>query len=256
MKKLTVLCCVLTALACLQSPAVCAQQVDFEFTGTVESSGGALGSVVPGSNVSGTFSIELSNATDTSCYVAPVRDPFRCEAASGSSVTGASSTDYVITYVVNFDGFTYRSTDLPQGAYLSSSDVEGASGINFNGSEHNWWNGSEMQLHEALPTDNQTQSSINLYNSDGPAYTNTGYPQFAGATFGRGFLCMQPSGNTGCISYDITSVAALSSVPVYVAPTSSGSGSGSGSAGWAFLLALLAVRFFRIVRTQNKWPLN
>ncbi|MGI9232272.1 MAG: hypothetical protein ACR2RD_01450 [Woeseiaceae bacterium] len=229
------------------SPQVHAQQIDYDFSGTVEEATGALSTVTLGSNVSGSFTIDLGNATDPDCFVAPVSDPFLCEAASGTSVSGPMSTNYIITFVVNVDGYTYRTIDFPQGAVLARTRVSGQSGHEFQGNVYNWWNGTERQIQEELPTDNASQSSINLYNPDIPPYTNTGYPEFSGATFGKGFICARIAGpgTGGCVGYDITSITPLDPVPVYVEPRQAPiTSSGGGSIGFGFLFALLIIGVF------------
>lgn len=236
--------------SCVQARA---QQIEFEFTGTVETSGGSS-TVAVGSNLSGNFTIDLGNATDPDCFVPPLSDPFNCEARSGTNVTGPVSTNYVITYVVNMDGFTYRSTDFPQGVYESHTGVEGASGIQFNGSTHYWWNGTEIQIQEELPTDNVSQSRINLYNRDNRPYTNTGYPVFSGGTWGEGLVCMRVAGpgTGGCVTYNITSITPLNPIPVYVAPPAPAASSGGGSIDFALLFALPIIGISRLGRRRSK----
>ena len=241
----------LFAFAAIGSSAqVSAQQIDFDFSGTVEEATGGLSTVTLGSNVSGSFTIDLGNATDPDCFVAPVRDPFVCDAASGTSVSGPVSTNYIITFVVDLDGYTYRSEDFPQGAYLSRTRVSGKSGLEFEGNVYNWWNGIERQIQEELPTDNASRSSINLYNRDVRPYTNTGYPEFSGATFGEGFICgrIAGPGTGGCVRYNITSITPLVPLPVYVTPPPVTS-SGGGSIGFGSLLALL---IFGALRSKQR----
>ena len=236
------------AVAIASSAQAGAQLIEFDFTGTVETAGGMLSTVVPGSNLSGSLTIDFGNATDPDCDTPPVVNYFKCEAISGTSVSGPVSTNYVTTFVVNMDGYTYRSTDLPQGAYESVTRVEAASGITFNGASHYWWNGTERQIHEELPTDNFSQSKINLYNRDSRPYTSTGYPVFSGETWGEGIVCMRVAGpgTGGCVTYNITSITPLNPIPVYVAPPAPATGSGSGSTGFGFLFALLIVGVYRL----------
>lgn len=238
----------LIAVAVTASSAqVDAQQFDFDFAGTVETAGGVLGTITLGSNVSGSFTIDFGNATDPNCNAPPIINYFNCEALSGTSVSGAVSTNYVVTFVVNMDGYTYRSTDFPQGAYESVTRVEASSGIQFNGSTHYWWNGTERQIQEELPTDNVSQSKINLYNRDSRPYTATGYPVFSGGTWGEGLVCMRSGGpgTGGCLTYNITSITPLNPVPVYVAPPTPATSSGGGSIGFGLLFVLLTVGAFR-----------
>lgn len=242
------------------SAQVSAQQIDFNFSGTVEETTVGLSNVTLGSNVSGSFRIDLGNASNPDCFVPPVRDPFVCEAASGTSVSGHISTNYIITFVVNLDGYTYRSEDIPQGAYLSRTRVAGKSGLKFDGNVYNWWHGSERQIQEELPTTNASQSSINLYNRDSRPYTNTGYPDFSGATFGEGYMCagIAGPGTGGCVRYNITSITPLDPVSVNVAPPPSVTSSGGGSISFGSLLALLIFGVFRSAqrgRVQPQWRL-
>ena len=246
----------LTAIA--GSPQVSAQQVDFDFSGTVESVTVGLSNVALGSNVSGRFRIELGNSSNPDCFVPPVSDPFVCEAASGTSVSGPISTNYIITFVVNLEGYTYRSEDIPQGAYLSRTRVAGKSGLEFDGNVFNWWHGSERQIHEDLPTANASQSSINLYNRDSRPYTVTGYPIFSGATFGEGYLCagIVPPATGGCARYNITSITSLDPDLANATPSPSATSSGGGSISFGSLLALLIFGVFRSAqrgRVQPQW---
>jgi len=242
----------IAAAAIASSAQAAAQQVEFDFSGTVEQAGGVFGTIALGSNVSGSFIIDLGNATDPDCFVAPILNSFKCEALSGTSVSGAVSTNYVIGFVVNLDGYTYRSADFPQGAYESVTRVEAASGIQFGGGTHYWWNGTESQIQEEPPTDNASSSRINLYNRDSRPYTNTGYPAFSGKTFGRGTTCARLSGpgTGGCVSYNITSITPLSPVPIYAAPPAPAN-SGGGSISFELLFAALIVGVFRFVRSGS-----
>jgi hypothetical protein len=189
----------------LSSPLVAtASSVTYDFTGTVTSAQGIYGSIADGTKVTGTYTIDLSNAgvhstgtfgSSTSLWTALEE--------SGANLGTLPSSAYVFSSTASVAGFSYTTSG--PGTAVSESFVQNAGGPNT-------YTGQETQQTDAVTF---TQSTFGILNTNGTApYSSAGLPVFSAVTSGSGSFTSKSLGVTSSVSYQLTG---LTPVPL---PTS------------------------------------
>lgn len=185
----------ITAVLAAAPLAAYADSVTYDFTGTVTSSTGNF-AVATGTTVSGTYTIDFDNATNTTGTVGSASG-FTSSEATGSFYGSAPSNAYVFSDTVNAGAFSY-STPAP-GAYQSKSNVQGSN-------SGNTYAGFEQQNPTAIAGGD---SGFTIANGSSAAYGSDGLPLSfaAGNSNDTGFVnAYGPDGFTGQFNYTITSL--------------------------------------------------
>jgi hypothetical protein len=181
------------ALFALLAPiAANASAVTYGFAGTVSGTGtGIYSSISDGSPISGTITIDFSNANPIQSSGSPGSLPsFNSESYGGVFYSLPSPTNFVFSSTATVGGFSY-STAAP-GQYSSDSSVAGS----FNGTA---WSGTEYQYVDATTF----SSSLFAIRAGGSfVYSADGLPTIAGAFSATGnFLT-----SSGGVNFNITSL--------------------------------------------------
>jgi hypothetical protein len=206
------------ALLVLVSFGAHASSVTYDFTGVVTSISGNgtnttatnyFSSVAAGTQITGTFTIDLANATSIQGTIGDQANPWIAKNNNGSFYGNAASPSWVVTSTVNIAGFSNASgfsTPTTPSAFGNGSSVQA-----FPGSE--WIAGwstatalgegysSSVDLIPGTGAQFDPNSGLPInYRSDGSALVDS-------TTVGSGSLSVSSSGFASILSYSMTSIS-------------------------------------------------
>lgn len=188
---------------CWCGPYAHAEMVTYDFTGVVTSATGAYSSLAVGSEVTGTYTLDFSNASSTQGYgtVGSYTSPWNAEAFGGTNVGLSDPAGYVFMSTAAAGGFSYKTAAVP-GAYEDNTSINSdASTYDFSASETECPTSSFSSC---------SDSGFELESGGRETYTSNGLPIFAVANAGTGtYGYFEVSGidNSGSeVEYNLTSL--------------------------------------------------
>lgn len=184
-----ILQCVGLVFTCAVCPPVFAGPVTFDFTGTVKDSTGPYAGIPHGTEITGTYTIDLAAANPAQGAGTVASGTWFVSNSNGTDEGIPASSSFVFTSTASVDGFHYSTA--PSSPFFNDSFVQIETGSQYNGEE----------IVQQSSTSPATVSSFGIYNSHGP-YTSAGLPNFIPGTVGAGSFMA----GGGDVDYTITSM--------------------------------------------------